>query len=294
MNECFIEKRFSANSKKIIEQANSIISEYENQGYDLTLRQLYYQFVARDIIENTQKSYKNLGSIINDGRLAGLIDWESIEDRTRHVRYSGGECSDVKRLMMSAIKYGYNLDKWKDSSYYVEVWVEKDALISIVENVCRKYEIACLSCRGYVSQSEMYQSANRFIKKYGEDKECILLHLGDHDPSGIDMTRDITDRLNVVFKADVKVQRIALTEKQIDDYSPPPNFAKITDSRFKEYKKVHGEDSWELDALEPSVIEKVITKNVLHYVDLKQFEQIKKLQETDIMMYLEKVNRMKI
>jgi hypothetical protein len=74
---------FRSASLSVIELANSIIAEYQAQGYDLTLRQLYYQFVARGIIPNSDAEYKKLGSVINDGRLAGLIDWDSITDRTR-------------------------------------------------------------------------------------------------------------------------------------------------------------------------------------------------------------------
>lgn len=289
VKECFVERRFSKNSIKLIEQANSIIDDYENQGYQLTLRQLYYQFVSRDLIANTQKNYKNLGSVINDGRLAGLIDWNAIEDRTRHIRHSGGDNSNVKNIMMSSIKYGYNLDKWINSDHYIEVWVEKDALISIVEDVCRKYEVACLSCRGYVSQSEMYQAAERFKEEGRNGKFCTLIHLGDHDPSGIDMTRDIDDRLNNIFNACVDIDRIALSQDQIKEYSPPPNPAKTTDSRYSGYRKIHGNESWELDALEPSVIEQLITSNILYHIDIDDFERIKKQEKKDILKYLKKI-----
>src|SRR5579864_7879084 len=80
------EFNFRAPTLAIVKKANEIIAEYAAQGFDLTLRQLYYQFVSRDLIPNTQKDYKNLGSIINDARLAGMIDWETIVDRTRELR----------------------------------------------------------------------------------------------------------------------------------------------------------------------------------------------------------------
>ena len=80
--EFFKATKFRASSLAIIDQANEIIDEYQADGYDLTLRQLYYQFVARNLIPNSQSEYNKLGTAINNGRLAGLIDWDAIKDRT--------------------------------------------------------------------------------------------------------------------------------------------------------------------------------------------------------------------
>ena len=86
MIEAFTTKTFRNSTLAVIEKANAIIAEFVAQGFVLTLRQLYYQFVARSLIENKQTEYKRLGSIIKEGRRAGLIDWDAIEDRTREVQ----------------------------------------------------------------------------------------------------------------------------------------------------------------------------------------------------------------
>jgi len=86
MKIAFQEKRFNQASLDVIDQANDIIEEYEGMGLGLTLRQLYYQFVSKDLIPNTEASYKRVGKIINNARLAGLIDWSAIEDRTRNLQ----------------------------------------------------------------------------------------------------------------------------------------------------------------------------------------------------------------
>jgi hypothetical protein len=78
--------KIQAKSLALIRQVNGIIAEYQAQGYALTLRQVYYQLVSRALIENTEASYKRIGELVNTGRLAGIIDWEAIEDRTRNVR----------------------------------------------------------------------------------------------------------------------------------------------------------------------------------------------------------------
>ena len=249
---------FKQKSLDLINLINGVISEYSKQGYELTLRQTYYQLVARGYIENNERSYKNIGNLINDGRLAGLIDWNSITDRTRNLRRNSHW--DRPQDVIYSAKYSYLLDKWEGQPNYVEVWVEKDALVDIVGQACEPIDTPYFSCRGYTSQSEMWTAAQRFIRQKNREGRFII-HLGDHDPSGIDMTRDIQERLNM-FGANVHVERVALTMNQVNTYNPPPNPAKITDSRCGKYIDQYGDESWELDALQPQMLVNLITSEV--------------------------------
>lgn len=253
------EINFRGKSLELIELINQVVDEYSSQGYELTLRQTYYQLVARGYIPNNERSYKNIGNLINDGRLAGLIDWHSITDRTRNLRRNS-HWTTPSSVIESAM-YSYMLDKWEGQPNYVEVWVEKDALVDIVGQACGGIDTPFFSCRGYTSQSEMWSAAQRFIRQNRIRDNCFIIHLGDHDPSGIDMTRDIQERL-WMFGADVEVKRVALTMEQVQTYNPPPNPAKITDSRCGKYMEEFGDESWELDALEPQMMTRLIRDEV--------------------------------
>lgn len=259
----YVPKKFSSDRLQMIEKVNSVVSEYEKQGYSLTLRQVYYQMVARDIIPNNMRSYKNLGNLINDARLAGLIDWLAIEDRTRNLR-ENSHWSKPSRVIESAAAC-YQLDHWRGQENYVEVWVEKDALIGIVGQICKQLDVNHFSCRGYVSQSEMWAAARRLHRRQEAGQHVVLLHLGDHDPSGKDMSRDIQDRLVTFETYNVTFKRLALNMDQVELYNPPPNPAKLTDSRATGYIEEYGDECWELDALEPKVISDVIRENVEKY-----------------------------
>jgi len=266
MKKLYIAKNFRSATLIIIDKANEIIVEYAEQGYELTLRQLYYQFVARDIIPNTDREYHKLGCVINNARLAGLIDWDSIVDRTRKLRKNSHWESPADIIDTCAKQF--RLDTRYNQDYYIEVWIEKDALIGVIENTCNDLDVPCFSCRGFVSQSSMYEAALR-IKSRRQSK-AIILHFGDHDPSGLDMTRDIKDRLEL-FESGAKIKRVALTFDQIDEYNPPPNPAKVTDSRYDKYVEKYGESSWELDALEPSVITELVKTEIgLHTRSIRQ------------------------
>lgn len=277
MKQQFIEKRFNKKSQEIIEQANSIVKEYEKQRLVLTIRQLFYQFVGRGLLDNTQANYKRIVNIMNDARLAGLVDWNAIEDRTRNVEPIG-TWENPASIVDSAVSC-YKTDKWANQPYHVEVWIEKEALTGVISQICRQVEVPYFACRGYVSQSEMYHSAQRLAAL---DKPVIVLHLGDHDPSGIDMTRDNLDRLHMLSSsANITVKRIALNMNQIKKYNPPPNPTKLTDSRAVPYMAEFGKSSWELDALSPTVIKNLIKKEVAKYLDAEQWETDFEAQELD-------------
>ena len=258
---CYRPKKFSDERQDTINKANAIFAEYAAQGYELTLRQLYYQFVSRGYIPNNMRSYKNLGDVINDARLAGLVDWEAIVDRTRELR-SQPHWNDPSDIIDACARQ-FRYDKWQDQPRRVEVWIEKDALVGVIEGVCNELDVAYFSCRGYTSQSEMWDAAMR-LRKYSKNGQTpLVLHLGDHDPSGKDMTRDITDRLCEFSYGSIEVKRLALNMNQVEQYSPPPNPAKITDSRAEGYIAEFGNESWELDALEPAVITDLIRQNII-------------------------------
>ncbi len=261
----YIDREFKPSSLAVIANANKIIKEYISQGYDLTLRQLYYQFVSRDLIANTQSEYNKLGSIINDARLAGLVSWEAIIDRTRNLK-SMPHWEDPKDFMR-AVTPQFAIDKWASQPNRVEVWIEKDALVGVVERICRQMDVAYFSCRGYTSQSEMWSASQRLIEYRDGGQTPIIIHLGDHDPSGKDMSRDIYDRLELFMGESIEVNRIALNMDQVRKYKPPPNPAKITDSRAKGYIEEFGNKSWELDALDPKVLTDLIQKTIVSYRD---------------------------
>jgi hypothetical protein len=260
----YVAQSFRADTLAIIARANALCEEYAGQGYSLTLRQLYYRFVTANAIPNTKQSYKRLGSIVNDGRMAGLIDWNHIEDRGRNARTPWGYRSPEQAIQVTA--EGYYVNFWNEQPEYVEVWVEKEALIDVVSRACSARDAAHFACKGYVSQSEMWGAAMRLRGWERRGKQAHIIHLGDHDPSGLDMTRDITDRL-ALFGSRATVTRIALNMDQIEQYNPPPNFAKVTDSRYADYQAEYGDDSWELDALEPAVLDTLISAEIETHID---------------------------
>jgi hypothetical protein len=287
MEELFIAKNFRSKALDIIHKANRVIGQFQARGFKLTLRQLYYQFVAHDLFPdkyvwtakgwrkpqpgqlgtiNAEPNYDLLGVVISDGRLAGMIDWDAIEDRTRFLRGHTTYANPSEAIQ--ALHRRYRIDMWQGQDTRLEVWIEKDALIGVVEGVCSKWDIDHFACKGYASQSELYNAGVRIRERRADTgQNTVVIHLGDHDPSGMDMTRDNCDRLSLFAGDYVEVRRIALNMPQVEQYEPPPNPTKMTDSRAEGYVQEFGEECWELDALSPEVIAELIQQEVNSTVD---------------------------
>lgn len=269
--ECFIPKSYTYKNLAKIRRANELLEEYEAMGLTFTVRQLYYAFVAENLIENTFRSYKNFCELIKDARLSGHIDWDGIEDRTRNLE-NYTMWATPEEALQSTIK-NYIEDAWADQPNYCEVWIEKEALMGVLQHPCWKYRLPFMACRGHTSVSEVYVAANRLREKMEEGKQSIILHMGDHDPSGMDMTRDNYERLDLLSsECGIELRRIALNMDQIEKYRPPHQWAKTTDTRIKGYIRDTGtEHSWELDALKPDALMEIISEAVEPIIDQEKW-----------------------
>lgn len=284
----FVTKNFGASSLELIETVNKIIDEYSAQGYRLSLRQLYYQLVARDYIPNSVNSYKRIGGIVSDARDAGLIDWDSIEDRGRVPHLPAAWESPAE--IVKAAAQQFRVDRWKGQENYIEVMVEKDALSGILLPVCQRLHVRFTANKGYSSSTAMFDAGQRIREVLVNRDSCVqkvhIFYFGDHDPSGLDMTRDIKERLIQYSGIDFEEQedsfsihRLALNWNQVEEWKPPPNPAKETDSRFAGYQVEFGDESWELDAVEPATLAGLVEENIQGLIDSDTWNAVAKREE---------------
>jgi hypothetical protein len=268
---CYEPKRFSKAHQDVIDSCNHVLDEYAEQGFSLTVRQLFYQGVARGWWENSQTQYNRIVNIVNNGRMAGLISWTAIEDRGRNLmglESMTGPADAIKRAAEA-----FRLDLWATQPWRPEVWVEKQALEGVIGEICNTLRVDFYATKGYNSQSEQWRAGRRFKRYIEAGQRPIVFHLGDHDPSGIDMTRDNQERLSLFCGVPVTVMRLALNMNQVEQYAPPPNPLKIradgeySDSRAAAYVDQFGVSSWELDALSPRIISDLIEGAILQIRD---------------------------
>jgi hypothetical protein len=273
MKQFYEHKKFHDASLRQINVINAIIDEYLADGYRLTVRQVYYQLVARGVIENSMQSYKKTTGLMNDARLAGLMDWDAIEDRTRSFirRSKWGSPSEI----LQSAAASYHEDMWATQDTRVFCIVEKEALAGVLERVCSTLDIPLLAARGYPSGTVLREfTLSDLLPAIEAEQSIVILHLGDHDPSGIDMSRDLQDRIELFANGNpITLKRIALNMPQVEELNPPENPAKTTDSRFKAYRAQFGSSSWELDALPPKYMSELIESVVAEYVNTDAWEE---------------------
>jgi hypothetical protein len=262
---------------EIVQQTNRILSEYE---YPLTLRQVYYRLVSQNTIPNTKSAYNSLSKMLVKAREVEDIDEERIEDRARQAIESraGYPSPSVFVQTMKAWFENswqrYSLDLWTSQSFFVEIWVEKDALSSVFAHIAAPFRVTVCPSRGYASYTYIKRMAvdHRFSK--AKARPIVILHFADHDPSGLNMTDDLRKRFSK-YSLDkiVTVKRIALTIEQIREYDLQPNPVKRADPRAEKYRRQFGDKCWELDAMEPKDLQRTVEEALNQHIDKKSWEK---------------------
>jgi len=258
----------------IVEWVNEVLAEFGDLS--LTLRQVYYQLVARQYIPNTPQAYKTLSRMLVRARERGDVDYRRIEDRVRSV--NGGEgvhlqVPDPAELVETRIRWlreaadDYHVPTWYGQPHYVEVWVEKDALSKVVASAANPLGVSVAVARGYSSFTFVMDAVERFQAAVAVDRTPLILYFGDFDPSGEDMVRDLTDRIERYGDVAVDVRKVALTPEQIRKYQLPPAPTKKTDARAAVFIERHGDACVELDALDPYVLRDLVSSAIHQLYD---------------------------
>ena len=269
-------------TRETLDHAYEIAGEYDG---NLTVRQLYYQLVAQGFIPNSQESYKRIVSILTDARLSGDFPFEWLLDRTREARpgkFTGnqddvaGALSNTADGLRNAPEEWLWRDRWYGQPMHVSVWVEKEALSGVFEAPCEELGVAWFVLRGYSSLSALSQCVDNLSEAYvaGHIEEATVLYFGDHDPDGWEIPRSAERNVEAIANVrgielpPITFHRVALNSDQIRRFKPPPFPAKESSSRFESYIREHGlRDAWELDALRPDVLTKLIRDSVAEHFD---------------------------
>ena len=247
------------NYQETVTAVNQVINQY---SIPLTLRQIYYRLVAAGLIPNRRSAYNGLSAQLVKAREAGEVDERRINDRTRSIEDRAFDSpEDFLDAAIYTTKNRFFRRFWTTQETYCEAWVEKDALSQVIAGAVEELNTIVAPSRGYSSYSYVRGAIRRFQNNRGDAERVVILHFADHDPFGLDMTRDLQDRFNAYsrgFLFSVEVKRIALSFDQVQKYKLVPNPTKITDSRVGAYMARYGDECWELDAIEPDELVRLV------------------------------------
>lgn len=266
-------------TRKLLEHVKDIVDEYADKNLELTCRQVHYQLVSRNLTKNTDANYKALTKLLTRARMAGMIDWNAIVDRNRESILPYYK-DNIATALREAAQF-YRRDRMLYQECYIEVMIEKMAIIEIVEQVTNKYSIRLTGDKGFCSNTVLYDIANRMKDAKKKGKICYILYIGDHDPSGLTMDECIKNALEDMKANGVSFRRVALTQEQVEKYNLPPNNIKDGDKNSDEYREKHGSLSWECDALPPEILQEVLEDEILSIIDYNTYMFMLKREEED-------------
>jgi hypothetical protein len=255
----------------LLSGVQEVLAKYE--GTAVTVRQLYYRLVAAGLIPNNQRAYKNVVQALTDWRRARKIPIRAFEDRTRGMNRldRGWRRDDPKGWLRGwlekaiASAQAYEVARWFGQPERVVVAVEKQALEGPFTEVCEELEVDLAVCRGYPSISFLSEVAGALSRGDADrDKRAnVILYFGDLDPSGMNIPETVERDLGAgLFGQAFELDRVALTQQQVEELQLIPAPVKTTDSRAAGFIEEHGAEVYELDAIEPKRLQQLIREAV--------------------------------
>lgn len=263
-------------SRILIMLTRKIMNSHPSLSY--TIRQVFYRLVVAHGYPNTIQSYKELVKAMVQGRKSSDIDADRIVDSSRpeyinnspHRTFADCIAAEVNSMIERV-----DLDFWESSPVYIEVWIEKEALSRVLLPTCRKFRINLIVGKGYSSYTQIYKAACHRFPKNG--KKTIILYLGDHDPSGLHIEDKLRQRLveeagRRSIHLNLEVKRIALTYAQVERYNLPKSPLKKIAQKRGDYARKYGTNTWELDAIEPEILDQLLTESITELLDLQSWK----------------------
>jgi hypothetical protein len=269
-------------------QARRILDE---TPWAMTLRQLYYALVSAGVIDKTEADYGRLKRVMKDAREDGIVPWEWLVDNTRSV-ISNRTWDSLSGLLEDSAKM-YRADLMRQQNVAIQLWAESDSIGSVASQVALKYAVPTFIGRGYSARGYLWQAAKDAVEAHAGGKLVHILHVGDHDPSGVDIFRDVEETLRLYCSAIqygvsvtmarrmvtmtgddgtwwLDVERLALTPEQIEDYQLPMRPLKASDKRARNFK---GRGSVEVEALPVDELLAIVEAAITSKIDMVQLEK---------------------
>ncbi len=252
-------------TREEMEALREVIYETVALENPMTVRQVFYRLVTTGAIAKTENEYKTtVVRLLTDMRVNGELPFDWIADNTRWMRKPNTHSSIEQALRRTIETYRRSL--WDNQDDYVEIWLEKDALAGVIYDVTGEYDVPLMVTRGYPSVSFLYSAAENIIHR---NKPTYLYYFGDYDPSGLDIPRNVQQRLEQ-FAPDIDIEftRIAVTAEQIRDEDLSTRPTKRTDTRSNGFRG----ESVELDAIQPDLLRGMVRWCIERHIHQRALE----------------------
>lgn len=269
-------KRTRRTREQLQGELQAIQTILEGEEGQITIRHLFYRLVGLHVIEKTEQAYKGLCSHLSKWRRSEEIQWGAFADNTRwHIRQE--TFNSIQDALKNTVE-NYRRNLWSTQPFYIEVWVEKDAVAGIVANTANSFGVPVFVCRGFASLSSLYSAATTFREATNAGKVAVIYHFGDYDPSGVAAGESVLRAFRDDFKVDLQFVRAAVTQEQVRRLKLPTRPVKTSDSRAATWR---GGDCVELDTMPPSEIRKLVESCIVQHINAREWNMIRKTEELE-------------
>jgi hypothetical protein len=267
-------RRSQAQMAELLSAIHDVVDGEESE---ITIRHLFYRLVGLGVIEKNERAYKSLCQHLSRWRKSGEVPYDAFSDSTRWRIKPQMFGSMAEALTLTRETYRRNL--WATQPWYVEVWVEKDAIAGVIDDVTGAWGVPLFVCRGFASLSSLYEAAQTFKKNQAKGKSPFIIHLGDYDPSG----HAAADAIERTLREDlqcygVTFQRFAIIEEQIEEFNLPTRPTKQSDSRARNWQ---GSECVELDSMPPQELRTIVKNAITMLIDKDEWQALKRIEREE-------------
>jgi hypothetical protein len=293
--------RITRAKRPMLEAAIAVLEEYRDY-WPLTLRQIHYRLLTRNVLRNadkpenylrkgvlvcnlyrnSQESYKDLSNLLTRARLIGEVPWESMHDPTRpKTAWQQWEnVGEYTRQQLDRFLCNYKRNLLQSQPAYVELVVEKITVHEIANRAAGRYHVPVGVGRGYTSVTSLDETAERF-RASGKDR-CILLIAGDLDPEG----ENIAETWDACLRGEHGVEnlttvKVGVNPDQVVAYNLSPLPVKESSSRASGFKAIHGKNVYELEAFEPDQLQSIFRDAIRNVLDMELFAEEQRRESED-------------
>lgn len=290
--------KYQKKTSDILEHVQKIIDSYE---IPLSVRQIFYRLVSMGVIKNTHNQYRRVSTIVTNGRYTGHIDWDKVIDDTRAV-YKTADWNDINDAIKNTLE-DYRRDRWGDSDYYIELWVEKRTMTNLFYSVTNSYDVRLVVGGGFNSATAIWEAFKRLaVKQFEDKKKIVILYFGDLDPSGWFMSNDVEKRLKE-FDLNFTMERVILNYEHVQKYNLPKSYKvmvkyekEISNKLEKDPRSKFFYDSFgelfqvEFEAIDPGVVTEHIRDSIEKYLNKEDYQRIVEIEDIEKLEIRKRLN----
>lgn len=280
-----LDELFRGRNRQVIAPAIIMLINEMAEYWPMTVRQVFYQLVSKELVANSIKEYKNVSKVLADLRIHEHVSWDAIEDRSRRIIEKRGVTDlevHLKEKAESLFGY-YNRCLVQNQGNYCEVWTEKDALTGIIADETWIYCTRIVVARGNASTTYLHQYAERARAATKRGQKPVILYIGDLDPSGARMPVTTQERLKTRHNINVEIRRLALNPDQVAAYRLPCSIEpKKTDTNYRWFVERYGNiNAVEVDSLHPKTLREIIKTGLESCLDVEDMVEQQKIQNKE-------------